>query len=277
MARCTPSSSWVTYTLVTCVLIVVPLMYDRLHVPSGLGRKACKLPAVSLRPNATALKNLNTPAAMREHFIATVSHELRTPMNAILGFNALLLARVARQTRSPQGAQPHAPIRRPPHDGDQRHLGLFATSVGASWSSSPRPLNCGTSPSMPLNCSSRVWNSMNLDYRLECWTNRFARLGAHRPPPPDAGVGQFVGQCAQIHAPRLGGFAACSWTDPGVESLLGAGHRALALPRSGKLNRSSNALAQAENDTQTLLRGQWSGAGHFSETGPICSVACHWF
>ena len=31
---------------------------------------------------------------MREHFIATVSHELRTPMNAILGFNALLLAQV---------------------------------------------------------------------------------------------------------------------------------------------------------------------------------------
>ena len=31
---------------------------------------------------------------MREHFIATVSHELRTPMNAILGFNALLLARL---------------------------------------------------------------------------------------------------------------------------------------------------------------------------------------
>jgi CheY-like chemotaxis protein len=33
-------------------------------------------------------------AQMREHFIALVSHELRTPMNAILGFNALLLARL---------------------------------------------------------------------------------------------------------------------------------------------------------------------------------------
>jgi CheY-like chemotaxis protein len=31
---------------------------------------------------------------MRGHFVATVSHELRTPMNAILGFNALLLSRL---------------------------------------------------------------------------------------------------------------------------------------------------------------------------------------
>jgi CheY-like chemotaxis protein/nitrogen-specific signal transduction histidine kinase len=39
-------------------------------------------------------EELEHTSQMREHFIATVSHELRTPMNAILGFNALLLARL---------------------------------------------------------------------------------------------------------------------------------------------------------------------------------------
>jgi len=40
-------------------------------------------------------KELLRTAALREQFIATVSHELRTPMNAILGFNNMLLARVS--------------------------------------------------------------------------------------------------------------------------------------------------------------------------------------
>ena len=39
-------------------------------------------------------------SALREQFIATVSHELRTPMNAILGFNDMLLARVKDQPQA---------------------------------------------------------------------------------------------------------------------------------------------------------------------------------
>jgi signal transduction histidine kinase len=71
------SSSLTTYALVTCVLIIVPLIYDHQH------RKA--LAEVEQRQRELEKKRqelINTVKA-REHFIATVSHELRTPMNAI--------------------------------------------------------------------------------------------------------------------------------------------------------------------------------------------------
>jgi signal transduction histidine kinase/CheY-like chemotaxis protein len=81
-------SSLLTYSLVTCVLIVVPLMYDHLY------RQALEASRSHQRELEARREELEQIAAMREHFIATVSHELRTPMNAILGFNALLLARL---------------------------------------------------------------------------------------------------------------------------------------------------------------------------------------
>ena len=81
-------SSFMTYTLVTCVLIVVPLMYDHMY------RRALEDSRKHQRELEARRQELEHTSQMREHFIATVSHELRTPMNAILGFNALLLARV---------------------------------------------------------------------------------------------------------------------------------------------------------------------------------------
>lgn len=81
-------SSLLTYTLVTCVLIVVPLMYDHMY------RLALEESRKHQRELEARREELEHASAMREHFIATVSHELRTPMNAILGFNALLLGRV---------------------------------------------------------------------------------------------------------------------------------------------------------------------------------------
>jgi signal transduction histidine kinase/CheY-like chemotaxis protein len=81
-------SSLLTYSLVTCVLIVVPLMYDHLY------RQALEASRSHQRELEARREELEQISAMREHFIATVSHELRTPMNAILGFNALLLARL---------------------------------------------------------------------------------------------------------------------------------------------------------------------------------------
>jgi signal transduction histidine kinase len=81
-------SSFMTYVLVTCVLIVVPLLYDHVY------REALELGKSHQRELEERRQELMHSAQMREHFIALVSHELRTPMNAILGFNALLLARL---------------------------------------------------------------------------------------------------------------------------------------------------------------------------------------
>lgn len=81
-------SSWVTYTLVTGVLIIVPLIYDKMHL------KALEKSLLYQRELVAKRQELEQTLQMREHFIATVSHELRTPMNAILGFNSLLLTRV---------------------------------------------------------------------------------------------------------------------------------------------------------------------------------------
>lgn len=81
-------SSYVTFSMVTAVLIIVPMIYDRMHIAAL--RKSQDYQTELERKR----QELEHALQMREHFIATVSHELRTPMNAILGFNALLLSRV---------------------------------------------------------------------------------------------------------------------------------------------------------------------------------------
>ncbi|PIT77060.1 ATP-binding protein [Limnohabitans sp. G3-2] len=81
-------SSWFTYSLITGMLIIVPLIYDRLQA------KALRKSLSYQRELEAKRQELEQTLRMREHFIATVSHELRTPMNAILGFNALLLSSV---------------------------------------------------------------------------------------------------------------------------------------------------------------------------------------
>lgn len=90
------TSSLTTYVLVTCVLIIVPLIYDHQH------RKA--LAEVEQRQLELEKKRQELLATVkaREQFIATVSHELRTPMNAILGFNTLLLNKVPDKPRARQ-------------------------------------------------------------------------------------------------------------------------------------------------------------------------------
>jgi signal transduction histidine kinase/CheY-like chemotaxis protein len=82
-------SSFASYSVVTLIVITVPFLYDSLF------RQAY---AASLQRNLELeekRQELLRTAALREQFIATVSHELRTPMNAILGFNNMLLARVS--------------------------------------------------------------------------------------------------------------------------------------------------------------------------------------
>ena len=81
-------SSFASYSVVTLILITVPFLYDNLF------RQAYQ---ASLQRNLELeekRKELLRTSALREQFIATVSHELRTPMNAIVGFNNMLLARV---------------------------------------------------------------------------------------------------------------------------------------------------------------------------------------
>jgi len=81
-------SSWFTFSMVTGVLVSVPLLYERLY------QRAMRESRQHQRELELQRQELERTLQMRELFMATVSHELRTPMNAILGFNALLLSRV---------------------------------------------------------------------------------------------------------------------------------------------------------------------------------------
>jgi signal transduction histidine kinase/ActR/RegA family two-component response regulator len=82
-------SSFASYTVVTLIVITVPFLYDNLFRQAYAASFQRNLELEEKR------KELLRTAALREQFIATVSHELRTPMNAILGFNNMLLARVS--------------------------------------------------------------------------------------------------------------------------------------------------------------------------------------
>jgi signal transduction histidine kinase len=82
-------SSFATYTIVTFILSTVPFLYDNLF------RKTYNASLLRNQQLEEKRQELLRTSALREQFIATVSHELRTPMNAILGFNNMLLARVS--------------------------------------------------------------------------------------------------------------------------------------------------------------------------------------
>jgi signal transduction histidine kinase len=83
-----PWSSFASSSIVMLVIMTVPFLYDNLYIQAYNARKKRNQELEDKR------QELLRTSALREQFIATVSHELRTPMNAILGFNAMLLARV---------------------------------------------------------------------------------------------------------------------------------------------------------------------------------------
>ena len=81
-------SAFASYSVVTLILLTVLFLYDNVF------RQAYKASLQRNQELEDKRQELLRTSVMREQFIATVSHELRTPMNAILGFNNMLLARV---------------------------------------------------------------------------------------------------------------------------------------------------------------------------------------
>ena len=76
------------YVLVSLALVLVPARYHQLY------QQEIALSQERTRALESKRAELQATQAARDQFIASVSHELRTPMNAILGFNELLLSRV---------------------------------------------------------------------------------------------------------------------------------------------------------------------------------------
>ncbi len=82
------NASLATYLIVTLLMMIIPLIYHRLNLRALQQERAYQ---AELEAKREELENIQ---ALRDQFIASVSHELRTPMNAILGFNELLLSRI---------------------------------------------------------------------------------------------------------------------------------------------------------------------------------------
>ena len=80
-------------SVIDCVLATITLFFVPYFYQNQLDMH---LQEIQQRQNDLQAKQveLEYMLQMREHFIASVSHELRTPMNAILGLNSVLLARV---------------------------------------------------------------------------------------------------------------------------------------------------------------------------------------
>jgi signal transduction histidine kinase/ActR/RegA family two-component response regulator len=81
-------TSLIINLVVPVALMLVPMLYDKLY---KRGLQTSKERTLALEQKR---QELLRASEIREHFISIVSHELRTPMNAILGFNAMLLSRV---------------------------------------------------------------------------------------------------------------------------------------------------------------------------------------
>lgn len=80
-------SSFASNAVTMLAILSVVFLYE------GLYRQAYNERVQRNRELEDKRQELERTSALREQFIANVSHELRTPMNAILGFNSMLLRR----------------------------------------------------------------------------------------------------------------------------------------------------------------------------------------
>lgn len=82
-------SSFASNSVTMLLILSVAFLYD------GLYRKAYGQRLQRNRELEERRAELQRTLELREQFIANVSHELRTPMNAILGFNTMLMSRAS--------------------------------------------------------------------------------------------------------------------------------------------------------------------------------------
>ena len=240
-------SSWLTYTLVTCVLIVVPLMYDHMY------RQALEESRKHQRELEARREELEHTSAMREHFIATVSHELRTPMNAILGFNALLLARVQGKpealkvlNHTRQSADHLMTVINDILDYSQLQSGQLVIQ--------PETFELRHIAQHAFELFKPRVESMNLDYRLVLDPALPVWVHTDRHRLMQVLVNLLGNALKFTHQGSV--VLQVRWTDPGVEFSVQDTGIGIAKERQEQIFKR---FAQAENDTQTLYGGNGLG------------------
>jgi signal transduction histidine kinase/CheY-like chemotaxis protein len=240
-------SSLLTYTLVTCVLIVVPLMYDHMY------RQALEESRKHQRELEARREELEHTSAMREHFIATVSHELRTPMNAILGFNALLLARVQGKpealkvlNHTRQSADHLMTVINDILDYSQLQSGQLVIQ--------PETFELRHIAQHAFELFKPRVESMSLDYRLVLDPALPVWVHTDRHRLMQVLVNLLGNALKFTHQGSV--VLLVRWTDPGVEFSVQDTGIGIAKDRQDQIFKR---FAQAENDTQTLYGGNGLG------------------
>jgi signal transduction histidine kinase/CheY-like chemotaxis protein len=240
-------SSFLTYSLVTCVLIVVPLMYDQLY------RQALEESRKHQRELEAKRQELEHTSAMREHFIATVSHELRTPMNAILGFNALLLSRVQDKpealkvlNHTRQSADHLMTVINDILDYSQLQTGQLVIQ--------PETFELRSVAEHAFELFKPRVDSTDLDYRLVLDERLPVWVTTDRHRLMQVLVNLLGNALKFTHQGSV--VLQVRWTDPGVEFSVQDTGIGIAKERQDQIFKR---FAQAENDTQTLYGGNGLG------------------
>jgi CheY-like chemotaxis protein/nitrogen-specific signal transduction histidine kinase len=198
-------------------------------------------------------EELEHTSAMREHFIATVSHELRTPMNAILGFNALLLARVQGKpealkvlNHTRQSADHLMTVINDILDYSQLQSGQLVIQ--------PETFELRHIAQHAFELFKPRVESMSLDYRLVLDPALPVWVHTDRHRLMQVLVNLLGNALKFTHQGSV--VLQVRWTDPGVEFSVQDTGIGIAKERQDQIFKR---FAQAENDTQTLYGGNGLG------------------